>query len=42
MRKTVIGLFMTIAAVLAAVPLASADAHHTDTVACCGGGPGHL
>ncbi|MFF9206347.1 hypothetical protein ACF1AE_32040 [Streptomyces sp. NPDC014986] len=39
MRKAAIGLFVALAAVLAVVPLASAD--QTQTVACCGGGPGH-
>jgi hypothetical protein len=34
MRKAVLGLFVALAAVLAVVPLASAD--HTETVACCG------
>ncbi|WP_455357518.1 hypothetical protein [Streptomyces sp. SYSU K217416] len=39
MRKAVLGLWVALAAVLAVVPLASAD--QTQTVACCGGGPGH-
>ncbi|MEV5357117.1 hypothetical protein [Streptomyces sp. NPDC052693] len=39
MRKAVLGLFMALAAVLAAVPLVGAD--QTQTVACCGGMPGH-
>jgi hypothetical protein len=34
MRKALLGLFVALAAVLAAAPLTSAD--HTDTVACCG------
>ncbi|MEU9900539.1 hypothetical protein ACIBCS_41070 [Streptomyces phaeochromogenes] len=38
MRKAVLGLFVALAAVLAVAPLASAD--QTQTVACCGGGPG--
>ncbi|MFC8201469.1 hypothetical protein ACFUTV_39650 [Streptomyces sp. NPDC057298] len=38
MRRAVLGLFVALAAVLAAVPLASAD--QTQTVACCGGTPG--
>ena len=39
MRKVVFGLFVAVAAVLAVAPFASAD--QTQTVACCGGGPGH-
>ncbi|MET8983236.1 hypothetical protein ABZX85_47485 [Streptomyces sp. NPDC004539] len=38
MRKAVVGLLVALAAVLAVAPLAGAD--HTETVACCGGGPG--
>jgi hypothetical protein len=38
-RKALLGLFVALAAVLAAAPLTSAD--HTQTVACCGGMPGH-
>lgn len=38
MRKAVLGLFVALAAVFAVVPLA-ADGQ-TQTVACCGGGPG--
>ncbi|MCW8102680.1 hypothetical protein [Streptomyces tauricus] len=38
MRNAVLALFMALTAVLAAAPLASAD--QTQTVACCGGGPG--
>ncbi|MFE7652263.1 hypothetical protein ACFU6M_04935 [Streptomyces bottropensis] len=34
MRKAVLGLFLALAAVLAVVPLASAD--QSETVACCG------
>jgi hypothetical protein len=37
-RKAVLGLFVALAAALAVVPLASAS--QTETVACCGGGPG--
>jgi hypothetical protein len=39
MRKAALALFMALTAVLAVAPLAGAD--HTQTVACCGGGPGH-
>ncbi|MFE7652264.1 hypothetical protein ACFU6M_04940 [Streptomyces bottropensis] len=39
MRKAVLGLFLALAAVLAVVPLDNAD--QTETVACCGGMPGH-
>ncbi|MFF5011280.1 hypothetical protein OHA74_52615 [Streptomyces phaeochromogenes] len=39
MRKAVLGLFVALAAVLAVAPFASAD--QTQTVACCGGMPGH-
>ncbi|MFF3489177.1 hypothetical protein ACFYXC_38945 [Streptomyces sp. NPDC002701] len=39
MRKAVLGVFLALTAVLAVAPLASAD--HTQTVACCGGMPGH-
>ncbi|GHA69484.1 hypothetical protein GCM10010372_81030 [Streptomyces tauricus] len=39
MRKAVLGLFVALAAVLAMAPLAGAD--QTQTVACCGGMPGH-
>jgi hypothetical protein len=40
MRKAVLGLFVALAAVLAVVPLASAD--QSETVACCGvTPPGH-
>ncbi|MGW9453385.1 hypothetical protein [Streptomyces sp. NPDC055632] len=39
MRKAVLGVLVALAAVLAVAPLAGAD--QTDTVACCGGGPGH-
>ncbi|MFF4509053.1 hypothetical protein [Streptomyces sp. NPDC001401] len=39
MRKAVIGLFVALAAVLAVAPFAGAD--QPQTVACCGGGPGH-
>ncbi|MES5825479.1 hypothetical protein [Streptomyces sp. RG80] len=38
MRKAVLGLFIALTAVLAVVPLASAD--QTQTVACCGKPPG--
>jgi hypothetical protein len=38
-RKTVLGLFVALAAILAAAPLAAAD--QSNTVACCGGMPGH-
>ncbi|MGW9453384.1 hypothetical protein [Streptomyces sp. NPDC055632] len=38
MRKAVLGVLVALAAVLAVAPLAGAD--QTDTVACCGGGPG--
>ncbi|MEU9919000.1 hypothetical protein [Streptomyces sp. NPDC051001] len=37
MRKTVLGLFVALAAVLAVAPFTSAD--QTQTVACCGGHP---
>lgn len=37
MRKALLGLFVALAAVLAAAPLTSAD--HTETVACCGHNP---
>ncbi|MFG2351668.1 hypothetical protein [Streptomyces phaeochromogenes] len=39
MRKAILGLFVALAAVLAVAPLAGAD--QIQTVACCGGGPGH-
>lgn len=39
MRKTVLGLLIALAAVLAVAPLANAD--QTQTIACCGGMPGH-
>ncbi|MFE2282215.1 hypothetical protein ACFXAE_34280 [Streptomyces sp. NPDC059454] len=39
MRKAVLGVLVALAAVLAVTPLAGAD--QTDTVACCGGMPGH-
>ncbi|WP_405953560.1 hypothetical protein [Streptomyces phaeochromogenes] len=39
MRKAVVGLFVALAAVLAVAPFAGAD--QTQTVACCGGMPGH-
>ena len=38
MRKAVLGLFVALAAVLAAVPLADAD--QSKSVACCGRPPG--
>ncbi|MER6678656.1 hypothetical protein [Streptomyces sp. NPDC000983] len=38
MRKAVLGVFVALAAVLAVAPLAGAG--HSETVACCGGGPG--
>ncbi|WP_419664821.1 hypothetical protein [Streptomyces sp. 2-1] len=38
MRKAVLGLFVALAAVLAVAPFAGAD--QSETVACCGGGPG--
>ncbi|MFD9051739.1 hypothetical protein [Streptomyces zaomyceticus] len=38
MRKALLGLFVALAAVLAAVPLAGAD--QSETVACCGRPPG--
>jgi hypothetical protein len=38
MRRAVLGVFVALAAVLAGAPLAGADP--TETVACCGGGPG--
>ncbi|MCX4236145.1 hypothetical protein [Streptomyces ortus] len=41
MRKTVLGLLVALAAVLAVAPLANANADQTQTTACCGGGPGH-
>jgi hypothetical protein len=37
MRKSVIGLFVALAAVLAVAPLTSAE--QTETVACCGHAP---
>ncbi|MFI9771909.1 hypothetical protein ACIHJG_34345 [Streptomyces sp. NPDC052415] len=42
MRITVLGVPVALAAVLAVAPLVSAGAHQSNTVACCGGGPGHL
>lgn len=40
MRKAVLGLFLALAAVLAAVPFAGAD--QSETAACCGPlPPGH-
>ncbi|WP_281403214.1 hypothetical protein [Streptomyces tauricus] len=39
MRRSVLGLFVALATVLAVAPFANAD--QTQTVACCGGGPGH-
>ncbi|MFF5011281.1 hypothetical protein ACFY3G_51975 [Streptomyces phaeochromogenes] len=39
MRKAVLGLLVALAAVLAVAPFAGAD--QSETVACCGGGPGH-
>ncbi|MFF5010237.1 hypothetical protein ACFY3G_46460 [Streptomyces phaeochromogenes] len=39
MRKAVLGLFVALAAVLAVAPFAGAD--QPQTVACCGGMPGH-
>ncbi|MEV0938427.1 hypothetical protein ACIBMX_47940 [Streptomyces phaeochromogenes] len=41
MRKAVLGLFVALAAVLAVAPFAGAGADQTQTVACCGGMPGH-
>ncbi|MCW8102682.1 hypothetical protein [Streptomyces tauricus] len=43
MRKAVLGLFVALTAVLAVAPLANANASadRTQTVACCGGMPGH-
>ncbi|MGW5639230.1 hypothetical protein [Streptomyces sp. NPDC003832] len=38
MRKAILGVFVALAAVLAIAPLAGAD--QSETVACCGGGPG--
>ncbi|MFI9771910.1 hypothetical protein ACIHJG_34350 [Streptomyces sp. NPDC052415] len=38
MRRAVLGLLVALAAVLAVTPLATAD--QTQTIACCGGGPG--
>ncbi|MGC5562038.1 hypothetical protein ACPYPG_04235 [Streptomyces sp. FR-108] len=38
MRKALLGLFLTLAAVLAVTPLAPAD--QTQTTACCGMPPG--
>jgi len=38
-RKAVLGLFVALAAVLAVVPLASADTDRSETVACCGKPP---
>lgn len=38
MRRAVLALFVALTAVLAAAPLAAGD--QTQTVACCGGGPG--
>ncbi|MEU5324012.1 hypothetical protein AB0G67_45915 [Streptomyces sp. NPDC021056] len=40
MRRAVLGVFVALAAVLAGAPLAGAGAGPTETVACCGGGPG--
>jgi hypothetical protein len=39
MRKAVLGLLVAVAVVLAVAPFAGAD--QGETVACCGGGPGH-
>jgi len=39
MHKAILGLFVAVAAVLAVAPLAGAD--QSETVACCGGMPGH-
>jgi len=38
MRKAVLGVLMALAVVLAGAPLAGSGP--TETVACCGGGPG--
>lgn len=38
MRKAILGLFVALSALVAVVPLASGG--QTETVACCGGGPG--
>ncbi|WP_284049052.1 hypothetical protein [Streptomyces sp. YS415] len=40
MRETVLGVLVALAAVLAVAPIASAGAHQSNTVACCGGTPG--
>ncbi|SNX88605.1 hypothetical protein SAMN06272735_9076 [Streptomyces sp. TLI_55] len=41
MRKAVLGLFVALVAALAVAPLVDAGTGQTQTVACCGGMPGH-
>ncbi|WP_284049051.1 hypothetical protein [Streptomyces sp. YS415] len=41
MRKTVLGLLVALTAALAVAPLTNAGADPSQTVACCGGMPGH-